>query len=241
MRKLDKVLGVLVAVCLSACAHTTLDSPVAGTPKGVVGAPMPQMQAEGSGIEELLKALAGQEDSEVKVECPQVGKCVPKFTLNDVDEDSAKAAIAWMDASEKAGASALLLIIDSPGGSVDAGFKIIKAMEQLHVPVTCKVDGMAASMAFAILEGVGCSERAATKRSVLMAHSPGVGGNLYGGQEQFKNISEQLRVLTHAMAEQCAARMAVSVDTYLSRTTGGREWWMTPGEGIGYGALDKIE
>lgn len=64
------------------------------------------------------------------------------------------------------------LIIDSPGGSVLSGFKILRAMNEVKATgnkVVCVVRGMAISMAFAILSN--CDVKLADKHSVVMFHN----------------------------------------------------------------------
>lgn len=62
----------------------------------------------------------------------------------------------------------IYVIINSPGGSVLAGEKIISAMESAKGPVFTICDGLCASMASLILE-YG-SQRYATNRSIVMLH-----------------------------------------------------------------------
>lgn len=63
------------------------------------------------------------------------------------------------------------IILDSPGGSVSAGFKFIAQMKALQgkgTKISCYVPGMAASMAFHIL--THCSERVVLQESALLWH-----------------------------------------------------------------------
>ena len=73
-------------------------------------------------------------------------------------------------ASDKSG-KPIDIVIDSPGGSVFAGFQFVNAMEEVKgmgVQIRCFVNGIAASMAFQIF--VHCSERHALGRSFLLWH-----------------------------------------------------------------------
>jgi ATP-dependent protease ClpP protease subunit len=63
------------------------------------------------------------------------------------------------------------IILDSPGGSVYAGFQFISQMKTLQAKgttIVCYVPGMAASMAFHIL--VHCNERIVLQESALLWH-----------------------------------------------------------------------
>lgn len=67
------------------------------------------------------------------------------------------------------------LIINSPGGSIEVGDKIIQATSIAKArghKVRCAVVGMAASMAFSVLGH--CSERFALDRAQLLYHPPRV-------------------------------------------------------------------
>lgn len=63
------------------------------------------------------------------------------------------------------------VVINSPGGSVLAGYQIIQAMDiarNRNVEVVCAVGTMAASMAFQLLPH--CDQRYALKKSLLLFH-----------------------------------------------------------------------
>ena len=71
----------------------------------------------------------------------------------------------------KSAPSSLNLIIDSPGGSVTAGFIFVSQMKALQgkgTKITCYVPGLAASMAFQIL--TQCDERIVLEESALLWH-----------------------------------------------------------------------
>lgn len=171
-----------------------------------------------------------------KPTCPALGNCVPVYRFDEaVDDGAVDDAVKWLGLAVEAKAHAVLMVLNTGGGSVEAGYKLIKALEGLSVPSYCVVDHNALSMGFAILES--CSYRHATRRSLLMAHGPKMGGG-GGNEEDFRNGAERLRVLSVGMAEHCAMRMKLSAAEYLAKTTGGKDWWMTVDEAISNGALD---
>ena len=135
---------------------------------------------------------------------------------------------------------AVLLEINSGGGSVPAGFLIGKAIEDLGIPVICVVDGDdgAQSMAYWVLQS--CDLRAMTRRSVLMLHQPSL--NLFGvgGQENdWKNKAESLRVLNRALLEHAARRMSISVDQAEVRTRD-QDWFFDWRDALRYRAVDGV-
>lgn len=87
--------------------------------------------------------------------------------ISDESVDQIKAALT---ASLVVQPETLVVILNSPGGELEAGFLLTKALENYPTKVICIVDGAAASMAFYVLQG--CDVRIMTRRSHLMAHNP---------------------------------------------------------------------
>ncbi|MBP3302777.1 MAG: ATP-dependent Clp protease proteolytic subunit [Opitutales bacterium] len=106
----------------------------------------------------------------------------------------------------------IFLVIDSsPGGSVAAGYQIIKAMESSKAPVYVVVKSYAASMAAMIAT---TAERSFCYRdSVLLQHQPssGVMGNLTQMTEQLKLVTEWSRYIN----DKLAAKMGLSYEDYV--------------------------
>lgn len=135
---------------------------------------------------------------------------------------------------------AVLLEINSGGGSVPAGFQIGKAIEDISVPVICVVDGDdgAQSMAYWVLQS--CDVRVMTRRSVLMLHQPSLNLFGFGGQENdWRDKADSLRVLNRALLEHAARRMSVSVDEAQERTRD-RDWFFDWRDGLRYRAVDGV-
>ena len=63
----------------------------------------------------------------------------------------------------------ILLLIDSPGGHVDAGWSLIDFMMMLEVSIVGLVNGMCASMAVKVLQA--CTHRWMTRHSHLFLHA----------------------------------------------------------------------
>lgn len=137
-----------------------------------------------------------------------------------IDADSA----AKFGAEMKACADrAVVVEINSPGGSVFDAIEMQKAIERHPHPVYCVVDGVAASAAFVTLQS--CDFRLMTDRSVLMAHHAAIPRT--GGQEEpIENAAAALRALDHATALHCARRMGITPEAYEAHVSGGREWWL---------------
>jgi ATP-dependent protease ClpP protease subunit len=180
-----------------------------------------------------------------RARCPVIGLCVPLYVFDEVvSQPSARRAISWIHAQREAGAQALVIKIDTAGGDVEAGFGLIRAIESVGIPTYCVVDDRAYSMGFAILQA--CTMRLATTQAKLMSHAASLG--LIGPAQEPRQLGSLLdpddervvgvRAISRVMAEHCAARMKVSLEEYLQRTA--TDWWMNGGEGLRYGALDRV-
>lgn len=160
--------------------------------------------------------------------------------VGPIDVTDFAALRGWLKEHLDAGHKTAVMEIDSPGGSVVLAHQMVKALEaaaERGLRVTCVVDGLGLSSAFAILQS--CPERWATRRSYLMAHSP------YQPEaevrlETLDNQRSALEVVVRAFAEQCAGRLKVTMDEYLRRTTGGHQWWMDWREALRSGAVDGV-
>jgi ATP-dependent Clp protease, protease subunit len=108
----------------------------------------------------------------------------------------------------------IFIVIDaSPGGSVMAGYKILKAMEGSAAPVYVVVKSYAASMAAGITT---LSKRSfAYPNAVILHHQiqSGMGGNLTEQRENLKELEEWWKRL----AAPIAAKMGISLDEFIKR------------------------
>ena len=124
----------------------------------------------------------------------------------------------------------IFIVIDrSPGGSVMAGYKILKAMDGSAAPVYVVVKSFAASMAAGITT---MSKRSfAYPNAVVLHHqiAGGIGGNLTEARENLKEMEEWWKRL----AAPIAAKMGITLDDFIklmyqNRSTGD---WREFGDG----------
>lgn len=157
-----------------------------------------------------------------------------RIELGEINQDNEEVFVRQLNAAAEKGP--FVVVIDSPGGSVFAGFRIVKAMEKLteHTPVICVVDGMAASMALYVFQA--CSVRAMTSRSLLMGHQPSTA--VQGQSESFAQTAVLLAKLNYAMAAFIVARTNISIADYLAKIADGRELWMTSADASHFGFTD---
>ena len=161
-----------------------------------------------------------------------------RFELGGIDTMEVLNAMMWMDAQIEKGAKSVHIKIHSPGGSVFAGLALMKKIEGLGVPVHCTVDAAAFSMAFVTLQS--CTTRTMTKRSMLMLHQASANGEMAGGEQEYRNAAEFLRVINRSMIEHCAARMKMDADKLEAMVSGGRELWLTAAEALKMNAVDYV-
>ena len=108
----------------------------------------------------------------------------------------------------------IFLVIDaSPGGSVMAGYRILKAMQGSPAPVYVVVKSFAASMAAGITT---LSKRSFAYPNAIMLHHQilsGSFGNLTEQKENLKDLEEWWKRL----AAPIAAKMGISLDEFIKR------------------------
>src|SRR3990170_4786781 len=103
------------------------------------------------------------------------------FFSDAVDSDSAKDAIRklWYLELTDPG-KPILLVINSPGGSVDSGFAIWDQVKMITSPVSTLITGLAASMGSVLSLCAAPKRRFATPNSRIMIHQPLIGGVIQG-------------------------------------------------------------
>lgn len=130
----------------------------------------------------------------------------------------------------------IMLYINSPGGSVTAGFAIYDTMQHIRSDVSTICLGQAASMGAFLLSSGTKGKRLALPHSRVLIHQP-----LGGAQGQATDIEIQAAEII---------RIKKSLNEILAQNTGqsikkiekdtDRDYIMTPEEALEYGMIDKI-
>ena len=161
------------------------------------------------------------------------------FFCDAVDMNSAKDAIRklwYLDIVDPG--KPILLVINSPGGSVDAGFAIWDQVKMISSPVATLVTGLAASMGSVLSLCASPNLRFATPNARIMIHQPRIGGVIRG---QATDLAIQ--------AKEIIKTRTALVDLYTAATGKPREdiekaidrdTWMSAGEAKTFGLLDKV-
>lgn len=128
------------------------------------------------------------------------------------------------------------LYINSPGGSISAGFAIYDTMQYIKCDVATNCMGMAASMGAFLLSGGAKGKRMALPNAEIMIHQPlgGAQGQATEIEIAAKHILQTKQKLNKILAENTGKDYdVIAADTE-------RDNWMTAEEAKEYGLIDKI-
>lgn len=131
------------------------------------------------------------------------------------------------------------LYINSPGGSVTAGFAIYDTMQYIKCDVSTICIGLAASFGAFLLAGGAKGKRFALPNAEIMIHQPAMHGNgIQGPAADIKIMSDYIQKskqrLNRILAEQTG-----KTEEEIERDTE-RDHFMSAREALGYGLIDKI-
>ena len=130
------------------------------------------------------------------------------------------------------------LYINSPGGSVSAGFAIYDTMQFIKCDVCTLCIGLAASFGSFLLAGGTKGKRMALPNAEIMIHQPAVSGGIQGPASDIRIMSEHIqrskRRLNRILAQNCGR-----TEKEVERDTD-RDHFMTAQEAKEYGLIDKI-
>jgi ATP-dependent Clp protease protease subunit len=132
----------------------------------------------------------------------------------------------------------ILFIINSPGGSVDAGMAVWDQVKMLQAPVYTLVTGMAASMGSILSLCAEKGRRFATANARIMIHQPSIHGVIQGqatdleiqAREIIKTRNRLINIYMDA-----TGKSFDEIEKALDRDT-----WMTVEEALGFGLLDRV-
>ena len=148
------------------------------------------------------------------------------FFSTEVDQESASDAIRKLWYLElSAPGKPITLVINSPGGSVDAGFAIWDQIKMISSPVTTLVTGLAASMGSILSLCASKGRRLATPNARILIHQPSIHGAVRGpasdleihAREILKTRSRIIDLYVEASGkDREAIAAAIERDTFLS-------------------------
>jgi ATP-dependent Clp protease, protease subunit len=132
----------------------------------------------------------------------------------------------------------ITFIINSPGGSIDAGFAIWDQVKMISSPIITLVTGLAASMGSVLSLCASPGKRFATRYARFMIHQPSISGPVTGQATdldiQAREIIKTKNLLVDLYIEQ-TGRPKADIEKALDRDT-----WMSAQEALEFGHIDKI-
>lgn len=155
--------------------------------------------------------------------------------VNDVTASIVVAQLLFLEAQDPD--KDISLYINSPGGSVSAGFAIYDTMNFIKCDVSTICIGLAASMGAFLLSSGAKGKRLALPNSEIMIHQPLVGG-MQGQATDIKIHTEQLIRTKNNLNRILAANTGKSIDVIAADTE--RDNFMTAAEAAEYGLIDKV-
>ena len=128
------------------------------------------------------------------------------------------------------------LYINSPGGSVSAGFAIYDTMNYIKCDVATYCMGLAASMGAFLLAGGAKGKRYAMPNAEIMIHQPS--GGAKGQETEIRIVAEQILKTRERLNQILAENTGKPLDIIAADTE--RDNYMTAEEAKAYGLVDHV-
>ena len=162
------------------------------------------------------------------------------FLSEEVSDNSASLIIAQMlflEAWEPK--KDIQFYINSPGGSVSAGFAIYDTMQYIKCDVSTICIGLAASFGAFILAGGTKGKRMALPNAEIMIHQPAIHGNGVQGQAtDIKIMSDHIQHSKRRLNQILAENTGRTVEEIEAATE--RDNYLSAAEALEFGLIDKI-
>ena len=154
--------------------------------------------------------------------------------VNDVSANLIVAQLLFLEAEDPG--KDIQLYINSPGGSVSAGWAIYDTMQYIKCDVSTICIGMAASMGAFLLAGGTKGKRIALPNAQIMIHQPS--GGARGQATEIKIVAEEILKTKKKLNEYLAANTGQPLEV-IERDTE-RDNYMTAEEAKAYGLIDMV-
>ena len=154
--------------------------------------------------------------------------------VNDVTANLIVAQMLHLEAEDPG--KDIQLYINSPGGSVTAGWAIYDTMNYIKCDVSTICMGMAASMGAFLLAGGTKGKRMALPNAEIMIHQPS--GGAQGQATEINIVAEQILKTRQRLNEILAANTGKPLEIIAQDTE--RDNYMTAQEAREYGLVDKV-
>lgn len=161
------------------------------------------------------------------------------FLCDAIDEKTAEDIIrkVWY-LEHKSPGDPILFVINSPGGSIDAGFAIWDQIKMISSPVTTLVTGLAASMGSILSLVAAPKRRFATPQSRFMVHQPRLSGMIQGQATDLEIQAKEMLKMRGFLIDlymKATGKSYSEIERAIDRDT-----WLSAEEALAFGLLDKI-
>lgn len=131
------------------------------------------------------------------------------------------------------------LYINSPGGSISAGFAIYDTMQYVTCDVSTICIGLAASFGAFLLAGGAKGKRFALPNAEIMIHQPAIHGNGVQGQAtDIKITSDHIQRSKERLNSILAENTGRSMEEIALATE--RDHYLSAAEAVDFGLIDKV-
>ena len=159
------------------------------------------------------------------------------FLSNEVNDDIASLIVSQLLFLESQDPGKdISLYINSPGGSVSAGFAIYDTMNYIKCDVATYCMGLAASMGAFLLAGGAKGKRHAMPNAEIMIHQPS--GGAKGQETEIRIVAEQILKTRERLNQILADNTGKPLDVIAADTE--RDNYMTAEEAKAYGLVDHV-
>lgn len=156
-----------------------------------------------------------------------------------VDDKLALRIVSELLALEAADKKApITIFVNSPGGSVTAGFSIFDTMRFVRPEVRVVCTGLVASIGTVILLGAPKKARMSLPNTRLLIHQPMIPSTIYGPASDLEITARELLKTRARINELLSAETGQPLDRIEGDTQ--RDYWMTAEEAVAYGLLAKV-
>lgn len=160
------------------------------------------------------------------------------FLDKEINGDSVNEAIRQIILMSLESDECVTLVIDSPGGSIKAGFQLIDTMESVPCTIRTVALGNAASMGALILAAGTKGYRFCSKRSKIMIHEPLISGGVGGSTTQIESIANDLKDRRETINRMLCSYTGQSMKTMKKATS--YDHWFDAKEALDFGLVDHI-
>jgi ATP-dependent Clp protease protease subunit len=192
---------------------------------------------------ESMRPRFDEDDDEPKAPPPRTEDALAERFLKtrtillsgEIDKESSERFIRQLLLLESLGNEPISVLIDSPGGDVDAGYAIFDMIRFVSAPVRIVGMGLVASAAALVLLAVPKDRRLGLPNSHYLIHQPLSG--IRGVATEIEIHARELEKTRERVNRVIAEETGQSIERVRKDTD--RDFWMNAEEAIAYGLISR--